>query len=145
MFLSCFLLSIFTSRLQLLIFLHSSRICSAGDDFFSIKKGDSLAKEFSSSDSITINLGNYVIISFSRSDPERFHLAFLFVFAYMCFLFCFVFSLILCSITDHRDQLLLGIYQREYPFALVDMENIDQYTCGAFQDHMNFRFAVLKT
>ena len=55
-----------------------------GRSLFLIMKKNSLAKRVSSSDLITINLGNS-FISFSKSHPARFHLGFLFVFTMLFF------------------------------------------------------------
>ena len=77
-----------TNSTSFKLFLRSSQVHPTGD--FSIKKGDSLTKRLSSSDSIPINLENSVD-SFSKSYSARFCLfIILFVFAiWDVFLFFF--------------------------------------------------------
>ena len=82
---------------------------------FSMRKGENLAWQTSSKDSITINLGKSAA-SFSESDSEGFRLDFLFEDA----IYIVYFSLALRSTTHHRVHLVLGMSQVGNPFALVE-------------------------
>ena len=79
-----------------------------------MRKGENLARQTSSIDSITMNQGKSAA-SFSESDSERFRLVFLFEDA----IDAVYFSLALYSTTHHGVKLVLGISQGGNPFALV--------------------------
>ena len=67
--------------------------------------------------SITMNLGKGDSALLSEEfNTEKFHLNFLFEKA--IYIICF--SLVLCSTTHHRVQLVLGMFQGGNPFALVE-------------------------
>ena len=83
-FSECFSLFAFTSRLLILV-IFTVKVFALMEIIFSIKKGNSLDEKVSSSGSIIINLGNFVIL-FSESDTERLCL-FIGCICYMCYLF----------------------------------------------------------
>ena len=76
MFSACVRLSTSTSKLPFLVFLTVFGLALV-DITFSMRKGENLARQTSSKDSITMNLGKSPA-SFSKSDSERFRLEFLF-------------------------------------------------------------------
>ena len=76
----------------------------------------------SSKDSITMNLGKSAT-SISESDSDRFHLVFLFEDA----IDAVYFSLDLCSTTQHKFQLVLGMNQGGNPFTLFETVIHDQF------------------
>ena len=76
-------------------------------------KGENLAGQTSSKDSITMNLGKSAV---SFSESEEFRLDFLFEDA----IYAVYFSLALRSTTHHGVQLVLGMNQEGNPFSLVE-------------------------
>ena len=74
MFSACLRLSTSTSKLPFLVFLTIFGQALVGITF-SPRKGEKLARQTSSKDSITMNLGKSAA-SFSESDSERFRLVF---------------------------------------------------------------------
>ena len=76
MFLACLWLSTSTSKLPFLVFLTFFEL-ALGDITFSMRKAENLARDTSSKDSITMNLGKSTA-SFSESNSERFYLVFFF-------------------------------------------------------------------
>ena len=114
MFSACLWLSTSTSKLPFLVFLTVFGLALV-DITFSMRKGENLARHTSSKDSITMNLEKSAA-SFSESDSERFRLDFLFEDA----IYTVYFSLALRSTTHHGIQLVLGMNQGGYSFALVE-------------------------
>ena len=88
-----------------------------------MRKGENLARQTSFKDLITMNLGKSAA-SFSESDSERFRLDFLFEDA----IYVVYFLLPLRSTTHYGVQLVLGMNQGGYPFALVETGIRNQYT-----------------
>ena len=109
MFSACIQLSTSTSKFLFFVFLRFFWLGLIAITF-SISKGENLARQTSSKDSMTMDLGKSAA-SFSKSDSKRF---FLFEDA----INDVYFSLALCSTTHHRVQLVLGIYQGEKPIWL---------------------------
>ena len=71
---ACLQLSTLTSKFPFLVFLTVFRVALV-EITFSVRKGENLACQTSSKDSITMNLGKSAA-SFSKSDSDRFHLSF---------------------------------------------------------------------
>ena len=71
-----------------------------------MRKGENLARQTPSKDSITMNLGKSAA-SFSESDSDRFY----FVFLFEDTISDVYFLPALCSTTHHGVQLVLGMYQ----------------------------------
>ena len=94
MFSACLWLSTLTSKLPFLVFLTVFGLALV-DITFSMRKGENLARQTSSKDSITMNLGKSAV-SFSMSDSEKFRLNFLFEDA----IYAVYFSLALRSTTE---------------------------------------------
>ena len=88
-------LSTSTSKLPFLVFLTVFGLALV-DITFSMRKGENLARQTSTKDSITMNLEKSAA-SFSESDSERFRLDFLFEDA----IYTAYFSLTLRSTTHH--------------------------------------------
>ena len=80
-----------------------------------MRKGENLARQTSSKDSITMNLGKSAA-SFSDSDSVWFRLDFFVEDA----IYAVYFSLALRSTTHHGVQLVLGMNRGGNPFALVE-------------------------
>ena len=98
MFSACLQLSTSTSKLPFLVFLTVFGLALVHITF-SMRKGENLAKQASSRDSITMNQGKSTV-SFSESDSGRFRLDFLSEDA----IYAVYFSLALRSITHHPPQ-----------------------------------------
>ena len=79
-----------TSRLLLLTFFPVQGFAQLKMVFFSIKNENTLAKQVSSNESSTINIGNSVA-SFSESDSQIFHFVFHLYLLHVLFFFCFLF------------------------------------------------------
>ena len=147
MFSACLRLSPSTSKLPFLVFLTVFGQALV-EITFSMRKAENLARQTSSKDSITMNLGKSVA-SFSESDSDRFRLDFLFEGA----IYAVYFSLALRSTTHHGVQLVLGMNQGGNPFALVETRIHDQYTrvegrlpsCCQFQVFSTGQIPILLT
>ena len=113
MFSACLWLSTSTSKLPFLIFLTVFGLAFV--DITSLRKGENLARQSSSKDSMTMNLGKSAA-SFAESDSVRFCLYFFFEDA----IYAVYFSLALHSSTHHGVQLVLGMNQGGNPFPLVE-------------------------
>ena len=105
MFSVCLRLSTSTSKLPFLVFLTVFGLALV-DVTFSMRKGENLARQTSSKNSISMNPGKSTD-SFFEFDSERFRLDFLFEDA----IYAAYFSLALLSTTHHRVQLVLGMNQ----------------------------------
>ena len=121
-FSTCLRLSISTSKFPFLIFFTFFGVART-EIIFSIRNRENLARQTSSRDSMTMNLGKSAA-SFSESDSDKFLLFFLIKDTMSGFLF----SLALCSTTHNGVQLEKGMNQRGNPFALVETGIHDQYT-----------------
>ena len=132
MFFAILRLSTSTSKLPFLVFG-----LGLADITFSMKKDENLAKQTSSKDSITMNLGKSAA-SFSESDSDKFRLDFLFEDA----IYAVYFSLALRATTHHGVQLVLGINLGGNPFDLVETGIRDQYTRveGRLPSRCQFQF-----
>ena len=139
MFSACLRLSTSTSKLAFLVFFTLFGL-SLVDITFSMRKGENLARQTSSKDSITMNLGKCAA-SFSESDSERFRFDFLFEDA----IYAEYFSLALHFSTYHGVQLVLGMNQRGNTFALVEMGIRDLYTRVEGRLPSRCQFQVLST
>ena len=139
MFSACLQLSTLTSKLPFLVFLTVFRLALV-DIIFSMRKGENLARQTSSKDSITMNLDKSAA-SFSESDSDRFRLDFLFEDA----IYAANFSLALRSTTHHGVQLVLGMNQEGNPFTLVETGICDQYTRVESRLLSHCQYQVLST
>ena len=108
MFSACFRLSTSTSKLPFLVFLIVFGLALI-EIIFSMRKGENLARQNSSKDSIVVNLGKSAA-SFSESDSDRFRLVFLFEHA----IYAVYFSLVLRSTTHYGVQLVLGMNRCQF-------------------------------
>ena len=77
MFSACLPLSTSTSKLPFLVFLTVLGVALV-EITFSMRKGENLARQTSSKDSITMNLEKSAV-SFSKSDSDKFRLVFFFI------------------------------------------------------------------
>ena len=107
---------------------------------FSMRKGENLAWWISFKDLITMNLGKSAA-SFYESDSNRVCL----VFNLKMLIYAIYFSLVLCSTTHHKVQLVLGMYQGGNPFALIETGIYDQYTWTEGRFSSLYQFQVLST
>ena len=136
MFSACLRLSTSTSKLTFLVFLTVFGLALV-DITFSMTKGENLAKQASSRDSVTMNLEK----SAAESDSERFRLDFLFEDA----IYAVYFSLALRSTNHHGVQFVLGMNQGGNPFALVETGVRDLYTRVEGRLSSSCQFQVLST
>ena len=137
MFSICLRLFTSTSKLPFLVFLTVFGLALVGITF-SIRKGENLARQTPSKDSITMNRGKSAA-SFSESDSERFRLDFLFEDA----IYAEYFSLALRSTTHHGVQLVLGMNQGVTHSPWLRRGIRDQYTRVGFRAVANFKFSAL--
>ena len=135
---SSFQLSTSTSKLPFLVSLTVFGIVLV-EITFSKRKGDNLARQTSSKDPITMNLGKPAA-AFSKSDSDRF-LFFLFEDA----IYAVYFSLALRSTTHYWVQFVLGMNQGGNPFALFETGVRDQYTRVEGRFLSRCQFQVLST
>ena len=131
---ACLWLSTLTSLFPFWIFFRFFGVALV-DNTFSIRKGVNLARQTTSKDSMTMNLGKSAA-SPSKSDSDWFRL----FFNRWC-----MFSLTLYSTCRHGVQFVLGVIQGENPFTLVVTGIHDQYTRAESRSLSGCTFQVIST